>query len=271
MGRTTENVKHSFRGFPPVSGRDPLKVFSWLRKLVKACNENDVSEGMALYAVPHFLSGDTELRYTRELPDSGTTLVVSNIPSYPVAVNWVLQTYAEPLTLALTQDTFSRAIIEPEETIESFSALLRGLSDGCGNIHTEGIMKQQLIQGLPAYILTDAFVYNTPACSTQKLMTYTSGKHKAAEEVMTLALDGQRPSTPFSSRGPRCLSVTPRARPTRADYPVLALCETESVVVPPPAPPPEQAQPVWGRQDNLPRYLTGRPEDPRRPRICFLC
>jgi len=215
--------------------------------------------------------GDAELRYTRELPDSGTTLVVSNIASYPVAVNWVLQTYAEPRTLALTQDTFSRAIIEPEETIESLSARLRGLSDGCGNIHTDRIMKQQLTQGQPAYILSDACVYNTPACSTQKLMTYTSGKHKAAEEVMTLALDGQRPSTPFSSRGPRCLSVTPRARPTRADYPVLALCETESVVVPPPAPPPEQAQPVWGRQDNLPRFLTGCPEDPRRPRICFLC
>jgi len=62
MGRTTKNMKHSFDGFPPFSGKDPLKVFSWLRKLVKACNENDVPEGMALYAVPHFLSGDAELR-----------------------------------------------------------------------------------------------------------------------------------------------------------------------------------------------------------------
>jgi len=65
MGRTTKNMKYSFGGFPPFSGKDPLKVFSWLRKLVKACDDNDVSEGMALYAIPHFLSGDAELRYTR--------------------------------------------------------------------------------------------------------------------------------------------------------------------------------------------------------------
>ena len=93
-------------------------------------------------------------------------------------------------------------------------------------------MKQQLIRGLPAYIRTDAFVYNTPSCSFHHLVTYTSGKHKAAEEVMNLARHGQGPLTPPSSRGPRRLSVIPRALPTRADFPVMALGETE-----PPWPP----------------------------------
>jgi len=37
---------------------------------------------MALYAIPHFLSGDAELRYTHELPDSGTALGVARITSY---------------------------------------------------------------------------------------------------------------------------------------------------------------------------------------------
>jgi len=226
MGRTTKNMKHSFGGFLPYSGKDPLKVFSWLRKWVKACNDNEVSEGMALYAIPHFLSGDARLRYTRELPDSGTALGVESITSYPVAVNCFLQSYAEPHTLVLAHDTFSRAMIEPDETIESFSARLRGLSDRCGNIHTEATMKQQHIQGLPAYIRTDALVYNTPECSFQQLVPYTSGKHTSAEEVMNLARDGQGPSSPSSSRGPRRLSVTPRARTTRADYSVMALGET---------------------------------------------
>ncbi|OSX80210.1 hypothetical protein BU14_0057s0031 [Porphyra umbilicalis] len=132
-------------------------------------------------------------------------------------------------------------------------------------------MKQQLIQGLPAYIRTEAVVYNTPACSFQQLVTYTSGRHKAAEEVMTMARDGQGPSTPSPSRGPRRLSAIPRTRPTRSDFPALALGETEPPVASSPAANPEPSQPVWGRQDNLPRFLTGRPEDPRRPRICFLC
>jgi len=157
---------------------------------------------MALYAIPHSLSGDAELRYILELPDSETALGVSSIMSYPVAVNLFLQTYAEPHMLALAQDTFNRGIIDPEKTIESFSARLRGLSDRCGNIHTEVTMKQQLIQGLPAYIRTVAFVYNTPACSFQQLVTYKSGTHKTEEEVMTLARGGQGPSTPSSSHGP---------------------------------------------------------------------
>jgi len=217
-GEQPKKMEHSFGGFPPFSGKDPLKVFSWLRKLVKACDDNDVSERMALYAVPYFLSCDAELRYVRTLPDSGTAVGVASITSYPVAMTLFLQTYAEPHILALAQDTFSRAIIEPEETIESFSARLRGLSDRCGSIHTEGTMKQELIHGLPAYIRTDAFVYNTPACSFQQLVTYTSGKHKAAQGVMTLSLDGQSPSPPSSSRGPRRLSVTPRAGPTRGRF-----------------------------------------------------
>jgi len=70
-------MTHSFGGFPPFAGQDPLKVFSWLRMLVKACNDNDVSEGMALYAVSHFLSVDAELRYTRKVPHSATALGVS--------------------------------------------------------------------------------------------------------------------------------------------------------------------------------------------------
>ncbi|GAB0498658.1 hypothetical protein MMPV_010004, partial [Pyropia vietnamensis] len=195
MGRTTQNMRHSFGGHPPFSGKEPLKIFTWLRKLVKACDDNDVSEGMALYAIPHFLSGDAELRYTRELPDSGTAASWTAIQSYPHAVNWFLQTYAEPHTLALAQDKYSRATMEQNETIEAFSGRLRTLSDLCGNIHTEGTMKQQLIQGLPEYLRTDAFVYNTPTRSFQQLVTYAAGKYRAAREVVQLAREAENSSS----------------------------------------------------------------------------
>ena len=51
----------------------------------------------------------------------------------------------------------------------------------------------------------------------------------------------------------------------------MALGETEPPVAPPPAANPGQSQPVWGRQEYLPRFCTGLSEDPWRPRICFLC
>ncbi|GAB0495567.1 hypothetical protein MMPV_006869 [Pyropia vietnamensis] len=203
MGRKTRDMKHSFAGYPPFRGKEPLRIFAWLRKFVKACNDNDVTEGMALYAAPHFMTGDAEVRYTRVLPDSAGTASGAKVDSYPEAVNWLLLTYAEPHTLALAQDTFSRAIKEPDEPVEAFASRLRALSELCGNIHSEGTMKQQLIQGPPEYVRTDAFVFNTPSATYQQLATYTAGKVKAAQDMARL---GQ----PSSSRGAYPLGKGPR-------------------------------------------------------------
>jgi len=71
-------------------------------------------------------------------------------------------------------------------------------------------MKHQLIQGLPEYLRTDAFVYNTAQRSYQQLSTYVSGRYRAAKDFMALA---NRESLGGSSRkgqtstGPRRLSV----------------------------------------------------------------
>ncbi|GAB0490109.1 hypothetical protein MMPV_001341 [Pyropia vietnamensis] len=107
-GRKTRDMKHSFAGYPPISGKEPLRIFARLRKFVRACNDNEVSEGMALYAAPHSMTGDAEVRYTRVLPDSAGTASGAKMDSYPEAVDWLLLTYAEPHTFALAQDTFSR-------------------------------------------------------------------------------------------------------------------------------------------------------------------
>ncbi|GAB0498581.1 hypothetical protein MMPV_009927 [Pyropia vietnamensis] len=76
------------------TGEEPLRIFSWLRKFVKACDDNEVSEGMALYLIPHFLSGEAEERFTRYLPGGGSDKGVSALTTYPHAVNWLLSTYA---------------------------------------------------------------------------------------------------------------------------------------------------------------------------------
>ena len=192
------------------NGKEPLKVFSWLRKLVKACDDNDVSEGMGLYLIPNFLAGDAETRFTRNLPGSDVGGGRGALETYPAAVNWLLSTYAEPHALGLAQDKFSRATLVDNEGVDAFAARLRSLAELCGNIHPEGTMKQQLIQGLPEYLRTDAFVYNTPQRSYQQLSTYVAGKYRAAKDVMALA---NRGSSGGSSRkgqtstGPRGLSA----------------------------------------------------------------
>lgn len=270
VGRMAKNMKHSFGGFPPFSGKEPLKVFSWLRKFTKACDDNGVSEGMALYVVPHFLSGDAEARYTRALPDSTGATSGAAITSYPEAINWFLETYAEPHTLALAQDKFSRATKEADESVEAFSLRLRGLSESCGNIHSEGTMKQQLIQGLPEFLRTDAFVYNEPSCTYQRLVTYTAGKFKAAKDVIELAKGSSK-----ESDGGRRSSFGPRPATPRPRLPMMAMDAMEGRQ--------EIDQGTSGRRDGRAtssewayepatrRHLAARTPEARGPLRCYVC
>jgi len=220
MGRTAKNMKFSFEGTPLFNGKEPLKVFSWLRKFVKACDDNDVLEGMGLYLIPKFLAGDAEARFTRNLPGSDIGGGQRSLGSFPAVVNWLLLTYAEPHALGLAQDKFSRATLVDNEGVDAFATRLRSLAELCGNIHSEGTMKQQLIQGLPEYLRTDAFVYNTAQRSYQQLSTYVAGKYRAAKDVMALANRGSPGGSSRkgqTSTGPRGLSVNHLGSPWEED------------------------------------------------------
>jgi len=92
MGRTAKNMKFSFGGTPMFNGKEPLKLLSWLRKFVKACDDNDVSEGMGQYLIPNFLAGDAEARFIWNLPGSDIGGGQKALGSFPAAVNWLLTT-----------------------------------------------------------------------------------------------------------------------------------------------------------------------------------
>jgi len=142
---------------------------------------------MALYLVPNFLAGDAEMRFTHNLPESGAGSGRGSLETFTEAVNWLLSTYAEPHALGVAQDRFSWATLADNEGVEAFATRLRTLAELCGNIHSEGTMKQQLIQGLAEYLRTEAFVFNTAQRSYQQLGTYVAGKYRAAKDVMALA------------------------------------------------------------------------------------
>jgi len=210
MGRTAKNMKFFFGGTPMFIGKEPLKVFSWLRKFVKVCDDNDVSEGMGLYLFPNFLAGDAETRFTRNLPGSDIAGGRGSLGCFPAAVNWLLSIYAEPHALGLAQDQFSRAALVDNEEVSAFAARLRSLDELCGNIHSEGTMKQQLIQGLLEYLWTAAFVYNSAQRSYQQILTYEAVKYRAAKDVMALASRGSSGGSSRkgqTSTGPQGLSV----------------------------------------------------------------
>ena len=55
-----------------------------------------------------------------------------------------MSTYAEPHALGLAKDKFSRARLVDKEGVDALATRLRSLAELCGNILSEGTMKQQL-------------------------------------------------------------------------------------------------------------------------------
>jgi len=164
---------------------------------------------MGLYLIPNFLAGDAQTWFTRNLPGSDIAGGRGSLGSFPAAVHLLLSTYAEPHALKLAQDKFSRAALVDNEGVDAFAARLRSLAELCGNIHYEGMMKQQLIQDLPEYLRTDAVVYNSAQRNYQQLSTYVTGKYRAAKDVMALANRG----SPEELSRKRQTSTRPRGLP----------------------------------------------------------
>jgi len=172
-----------------------------------------------------------------------------------------LSTFAEPHALGLAQDKFSRATVVDNEGVDAFATRLRSLVELCGNIHSDGTMKQQLIQGLPEYLRTYAFMYNTAQRNSQQLSTYVAGKYRAAKDVMALANRGSPGGSSRkgqTSTGPRGLSVNHLSSPWEEDY-----TETHDVVAVLPTGTP------GFRTGGAAPYL--RREATTGPPLCYMC
>jgi len=161
-----------------VNGKEPLTVFLWLRNFGKVCDDNELSEGMSMCLIPNLFAGDTEARLTRNLLRSD--IGQRSLGYFPAAVNWLVSIYAEPHALGLTQDKDSGATLVDNHGVDAVVARQLILAKICGNIHSEEMMKQQLIKGLPEYLRKDAFAYNSAQRSYQQLPSFVGGKYRAA-------------------------------------------------------------------------------------------
>eukprot|EP00170_Pyropia_yezoensis_P000217 contig_1425_g218 len=88
-------MQPTFGGNPKFSGKKPALIFAFLRRLVKTCNDNDVSEGKALYFLVNFMTEEAKQRFAQALPDSAGHIVGRTVGSYLEAVNWLLSNYAD--------------------------------------------------------------------------------------------------------------------------------------------------------------------------------
>jgi len=71
-------------------GTEPAEFFSFLRRLVRACNDSTVWEGEALYWVSSFLTRAATTLFNKILPDTAGHIPGRTVASVPEAVHWLL-------------------------------------------------------------------------------------------------------------------------------------------------------------------------------------
>jgi len=175
LGRLRKDVSATFGREAKWDGTSALGVFEFLNRFVKAGNDNDVSEGRALYLLPEFTKGDLKRELYTVMPSlqGGRSGEVS---SYMELVNWLLRKYADEQSLSDRDALFHGASQEDGETENGFYVRLRGLRRLCGYIHTEGQMKSRYTQGLGWGIRADVREHNTGNIPMDLLVQYSQRK-----------------------------------------------------------------------------------------------
>jgi len=160
LGRLRKDVSATFGRDAERDGPPALGVSELLNRSVKPGNDNDVSEGRALYHLPEFTNSDLKRNLYTIMPSlqRGRS---GEVNFYMELVNWLLRNYAEEQLLSDQDDLFHGASQEDGETENEFYVRPRGLRRLCGYIHTEGQMKSRYMQGLGWEIRADALEHNS--------------------------------------------------------------------------------------------------------------
>jgi len=169
-------------------GTKPAELFSFLRRFVRACNDSNVWEGMALYLVGSFLTGAAATRFNKILPDTAGHIPGRTFASFPEAVHWLLVNYADSITLNQAGSDVNRASLGAHEVSDAFAARLRDLGEARGNVYGEDRLKMTFIQKLPKRLQVDSQQYNLQFTehTLQQLASFIQGKHEQVKALQRL-------------------------------------------------------------------------------------
>jgi len=168
MGRLKKDVMHSFGHRSEWNGDQPHKVLQFLRKFCKACDDNDVSEGEALYMLQDFTLEPLRSEVTAVMPTrrGGNTEQVS---SYLELVNWIIRMHADESTVAGLVEQFHQARQEEKEDEISYAERLRALNTSCGFLHSTGALKGRYVGGVHTVVRATLRERNKPGMTLAEL------------------------------------------------------------------------------------------------------
>jgi hypothetical protein len=111
-----------------------------------ALNVNRISEGAAYLLIPHFLGGKAKHGVL-----SRWKQVSSALPRYPVAVQFLLQSYDTPRVIATACQRVMSAKLEATETEAQFGERLGRYAAEAGNVFNEDLLISVFLDGLQPF------------------------------------------------------------------------------------------------------------------------
>ena len=147
LGRRKKEMAQSFGVNDEWAGSPPAKVFQFLRKFAKACDDNNISEGEAFYIFQDF---------SKEPLKSEVMMVMSTrraghpgeVTSYLELINWMIRRKVHAASVATLVETLNVAVQPDDEDELSFSERLRRLNTECGFMYGEGAHKGRFVKGV---------------------------------------------------------------------------------------------------------------------------
>lgn len=134
IARLTRQMEASFK--LRFDGSDSLSILQFLQSFTEAANSNGVREGAALYVLRSFLDSPAREEFTAYKP-----------AAFPVAVDWLLTTFAPVSALAAEYKAISSLIQTRGESPREFSLRLRQRASRLGPLMDEAAVTI-LLEGL---------------------------------------------------------------------------------------------------------------------------
>jgi len=139
-----------------------------LRKFAKACDDNDISEGEALYILQDFTKELLKLEVMMAMP----TRPAGNpgeATSYLELINWMLRRHIGEASVETLVETLNVAVQRDDEDELSLAERLRRLNTECGFMYGEGALKGRLVEGVHRDARATVRERNTPGMTMAEL------------------------------------------------------------------------------------------------------
>ena len=127
------------------SGADPIKVISFLARCMENFDNAEMSEAMALMALPHPLTPPAKEAYESQ---RGYFRRSQGIASWPSAVNWLLRTYATNIQIEQALSVVRDLRQKPGEVENEYATRMLAALARCGDIQSPYERTTLFIEGL---------------------------------------------------------------------------------------------------------------------------